>query len=1207
MENRTPDVVTYERYLDRLREPLKIGSSTYDGHYWLAILIPVLLLGAVFVVWMYIKDSKSIRWYYALPLGMMRATVYGLLAYMFLLDTVKETRIWFPTTPPLLERRSHLVMLIDVSGSMGSKDDPSTLAVRRTRLQKVIDFLTDEDIKFMHRLAEKNPVHIYRFASTLDRDDPALFTLEKSTDAEGAGKSRVTPFLRKQIKNLQGFEEQVLLAPWTTIDWQNFAAYTDFKPYVLRRLSPEARKAVISDFKLEAGDVAWAEGYLKPNNEAILARIKLPAADVAIYSENLDKVRRQIADPKSVTKGTDLKMRLLDNLSPEGRAEAVADFPFEASNYEWAMNYLNAPSDDIVSRVKLTGDDAARFRSNLEATKKRIDVARTITQGTNVADSVSSALMADKDNMLDGIIVFSDGRSNTGLDARAGVAKDDPKQNPALDNLHRLARKESIPIITVGIGQHRDIKLVRITDLQAPDRTPPDDAFKIIVEVDGENMRGETVPVTLELFPPNSEVPLVMEGQVTFDQSEPPHGQSEWTINPPDILKLLGKEKDKELPEGIWKARAITPKVSEEGKADAKEKLITELTPIIVEKKSVRILLVASTANRDFQFLLTQLIRDKADVSVCLQNEAGQFLDNKSITYLDDKFRHLPRFPDRLKVEDDPAETPETKWLNLARYDVIIAFDPDWTVLTEEQATLLRTWVDLQAGGLLHVAGSINTKKLTFNDDSEVKKRLDPLLEIFPVMLGDNVLSKPRQERNVLRRIEFPGASPEMDFLRLDDDKPEDMLSGWEPFFTGKPSRAEAGTADLKRGFYDYYPIKDVKAGATVVARYLEPQASDNTFDRKDPPYLVTYKYGQGMTAFLGSSEMWRFRQFKDVFFERFWVKMSRFLASGSRKKQNRRGRMLMSREFETGQALRSHIDLLDANLKGLPANSKPKFVLRPIELDYYPDMALTKKDGKDPLSNEQIAKLREDYLKMWTIELNRTKREEKETTKDGNFPVKRALRVVERVVKVGDREDVTLIQVDEDRLKLEEVQKQLRGTAKDFPTGTWRLDAPIPESSEVLSVKFTIRKPLPTELANVKPDMLSLAAISAQVDEVRDRMDSNPKAYQTLSDRAFSDPKLDGKRMAYRFTDTESMNAIPDALPGRVNSIENPLTEPEVHRFKIEPVWFNGPTAPTWMTGWYDRMNGRSEQNHTIALWMLVCIGLLSLEWLSRKMLKLA
>lgn len=1213
MEDRAPDLVIYEKYYKRLTDTLEISGKHYDGINWWFILIPILAVGAVFIIWMYVKDSKSIRWFYALPLGLMRATVYGLLAYMFLLPTLKETRVWQPITPPSLEKRSRVVVLFDVSDSMANHtDDPSTQPTRKTRLQKVLEMISDENAEFFKKLCENNPVYVYRFASNLDRDEVHSFRAHEVPTADGKTKSEIQPFVIRRDKNRPGVEETVWLARWDQQDWLNFAKYTDFKGWVLRGLSPEAQKEIRSEFTHEAGGFAFAKAYLVANNETILSRVKLSDDDANIFRQNLDDVRARIFQPSAAAAGDDLKTRLLQNLSKEGRKEVIADFPIEPAGLEWAQNYL-VEGTAALSRLQLADVDSKLFKGNLESMKRRLDTARTITQGTNVPESVQAALDAEKDNMLQGIVVFSDGRSNLGVDVRTGSGKDDPKLNPALENLHRAAKKADVPIVVIGIGAHRDVKVVRVTDLQTPDQTPPDDAFKIIVEVDGEHMKGETVDVELELFPPDSEVPILLPGKVTFDQGEPPHGQFEWTINPPEIFKKLDENyqkkaaSDKEIPEGIWRARASTAKVSEEGKPDPRLKVTSELMPIRVEKKSVRVLLMASSANRDFQFLMTQLIRDKAEVSIYLQNEAGTSLD-KSITYLDDKYRHLIKFPDRLELEDKPDVKPEEKWLNLALYDVIIAFDPDWTLLDENQAKNLRTWVDLQAGGLLHVAGSINTKKLTFNDDNEVKRRLEPLMEIFPVLLGDNVLSKPRQERNILRRLEFPGASPEMEFLRLDDDKPEELLSGWEPFFTGKPTREAGVTAELKRGFYDYYPVKGVKDGATIVARYPEPQASENTFDKKDPPYIVTYKYGQGMTAFLGSSEMWRFRQYKDVFFERFWVKMSRYLASGSRKKQNRRGRILMSKEFVTGESIRSTIQLLDSNLKGIPASDRPKFILRPIELDVYPDMLENKKDGAaKTVDNEKIDRQRQEYLKQWTIQLERNEREVKQGSNDGYFPLKRTLKVFERVTEAGDRKIVQLIQAEDDRLKLPAVQNEIKGSAKDFPTGIWRLEAPIPKSSESLSVKFVIRKPLPPELADTKPDMLSLAAIASKVESVESRLLKKTNVYNDLKDRAFYDPKLDGRRLAYAFTDKSSINLIPEAMPSFVLEIDNPQTEPEIRRSKIDPIWFEGPKAPRWMTSWYDNMMGQTEQTHTIAMWMLICISLLSLEWLTRKLLKLA
>jgi hypothetical protein len=436
------------------------------------------------------------------------------------------------------------------------------------------------------------------------------------------------------------------------------------------------------------------------------------------------------------------------------------------------------------------------------------------------------------------------------------------------------------------------------------------------------------------------------------------------------------------------------------------------------------------------------------------------------------------------------------------------------------------------------------------------------------------------RERRDPRRLEFPGASPEMEFLRLDDDKPDNMLSGWEPFFTGKENTQDGMRSQLRRGFYDYYPVKDVKAGATIVARYMEPQASENTFDRKDPPYIVTFKYGQGMTAFLGSSEVWRFNQYKGVFFQRFWVKMARYLSSGSRKKQNRRGRILMAKEFTAGDYLRGVIHALGADLKGLPASATPEFTIRPVELDSYAEMGggkkkdqpATKKEDGDP---DRLTKEKESYHKELTLVYRASARTGADRNDEGYF----------------------------------EFKKQLKfpGKSKDLPTGIWRIDVPIPNSSEVLTQKFQIRKALPPEMADVAPDYLSLAMMSADVEKMRKKLAKKQNVYDKLSAKAYMAPGLDRPRMLYKFDDTESINLIPECFEGDSQTIDNPQTEPEIRKSKIDPLWFDGPYMPRWMTGWYDRMVEQPERDHQVALWMLVCVALLSVEWLTRKLLKLA
>ena len=157
----------------RLSEPLDIFGRDLPAELWLVLLGLVLLTAFFYVGWMYLKDSRSIRWYFAAPLAMMRLTVYGLLAYMFLLPTIQETRIRHPRTPPPTVKHSRVVVLIDVSESMSRTSDDlkgPAGSDRKTRLQKVVELISDQNAEFMKKLLATNPVYVYRFGTRLDSE-----------------------------------------------------------------------------------------------------------------------------------------------------------------------------------------------------------------------------------------------------------------------------------------------------------------------------------------------------------------------------------------------------------------------------------------------------------------------------------------------------------------------------------------------------------------------------------------------------------------------------------------------------------------------------------------------------------------------------------------------------------------------------------------------------------------------------------------------------------------------------------------------------------------------------------------------------------------------------------------------------------------------------------------------------------------------------
>src|SRR5262245_13164841 len=160
-----------EFVLRRLNETWQFAGRDVAGSIWLAILIPVLILGLIYVVVMYRRDCRSLAWPFAVLFGIFRALVYCTLAGVFLLPAWQT---WETT-----QKRSRVVVLVDASPSMAERSDdipPEDGAASKlsTRLEKVANFLAEEQLAFINRLAEKNPVYVYRFSARLD-DEPAVF------------------------------------------------------------------------------------------------------------------------------------------------------------------------------------------------------------------------------------------------------------------------------------------------------------------------------------------------------------------------------------------------------------------------------------------------------------------------------------------------------------------------------------------------------------------------------------------------------------------------------------------------------------------------------------------------------------------------------------------------------------------------------------------------------------------------------------------------------------------------------------------------------------------------------------------------------------------------------------------------------------------------------------------------------------------------
>jgi hypothetical protein len=815
---------------------------------------------------MYARDTRTVRWYWALKLAVLRIAVYAILCFVFLLPA-RQT--WERS-----EKLSRVVVLIDVSPSMTrvSDDIARKGAKTRTRMETLIEFLSDRDVALLKKILETNPVAVYPFGTRLD-DSAQL--LKPDT------------------------------APWGPADWQAFVQY-DFRPFMRERLSPEDQAALANT----TNPVDWKG----PKPTQGVERVE--PGNWAEWADKWVKFRADWAARKN-----------------KWDTEKQGKEPFR---------------EKLVNGISDAGN--ATLSENIEKLERRVDVARSIASGTNVPDSVANAINREAPNMVQGVIVFSDMRSNLGSDS-------------SYRELRAAASREKIPVFMIAVGEDRQNTSISITEVQTDDVASPDEGFKVSVGADGTNLAGKTVNAELDIFLPGRDPKTDKPNYtlrdsrkdktkgspepytITFAGTDPPHGQVEFVIDPArlaadtdaDARALVTESTDAAfkkpvLKEGSWTVRARIAR--DENEAFPDEFHTRDRPGIQVIQKKLRVLLIASAPSREFQFLRTFLDREMAEnratLSILIQNEAGT---SGNLTPNPGEVL-LRRFPTRLDLSNKIID-PEEKPYNLNEYDVIIGFDPDWTEVSREQAEDLRLWVERQGGGLILVADRINTYQLARVEENS---RLSPILDVLPCLPDDVIAVRIKRIPTIPRRL-YLHAMPGSDLLKIDDPpqpekadgkEPEnDPIAGWERFFTNREKYAESKDFKVeffpKRGFFSSYPLKnnDVKPGAYVLAHFAD---LDEQNQPQLLPYIVVSNPAAGFrTCYIGSGEMYRMFAFEKEYYERFWAKMIRYMGAKRNAKASR-GRVLTNKEIISGQPIRVTAQLLNTNSKPYPNALDAKF-----------------------------------------------------------------------------------------------------------------------------------------------------------------------------------------------------------------------------------------------------------------------------------------
>ena len=499
-----------------------------------------------------------------------------------------------------------------------------------------------------------------------------------------------------------------------------------------------------------------------------------------------------------------------------------------------SLRFSRERSDANVQRVVPVADETPSRERDDDAQEDIVWADELRPQGTSttIGAAIQFIINKERGGPLAGVVVISDGQSNSGLPLPAAVA---------------AAENANVAVFPVGVGSIEVLKNIAIADLQAPPRVLPNDDFKLAVVLKSFGFEDRQVRVTLtstadekESLPNGETATETIEDEATIELS------GDGTPIPLEFdlrAKVEGKR---------WYRVQVE---TLEGDANVQDN--TAETVVNAIQRETKIMLIAGGPSREFRFLRNQLYRDDNFLSDVWLQSASRGADQES-------HRLLEGFP----------ETAE----ELFEYDCIIAFDPDWRELSDEQTENLERWVAEKAGGLILVAGPVNTPEWTRRPRGD--EAIDRIRDLYPVAFFNQ-----GSARLKLGRFGGDKAYP-LSFTR------EGRASRY--LWLGNSAAESSVTWGQFEGVFGYYAVNEPKAGADVLANFSDQSTAVNGVF---PIYLASHFYGSGRVFFQASGEMWRVRSVEVDFFQDYYDQLIRWASQGRLIRDSQRGVLLTDRE----------------------------------------------------------------------------------------------------------------------------------------------------------------------------------------------------------------------------------------------------------------------------------------------------------------------
>ena len=426
----------------------------------------------------------------------------------------------------------------------------------------------------------------------------------------------------------------------------------------------------------------------------------------------------------------------------------------------------------------------------------------------------------------------------------------------SVEEILRYAQERRVALHVVGIGDSAPPRNIRVAEMIAPDNIFAEDPFAVVTQITHQRMSGQSIVV--ELLEKRAEAGAAE----TVVASQTIVAGDDGSVEPVTFQHRQGAV-------GRYVYRINVPVAEVESIADDNTKQIT----VNVIDNKLRVLLVSGAPSWEYRYVSRLLQRDETfEVSCWLQSADTDAVRDGNVI-----IDHLPATAEELFA-----------------YDAVVMLDPDPIELTAEWCDLVSRLVKDHGGGLLYAAARLHTPG--FVHDPAVSE----LIRLMPVTLdpdADLLLNQLGHYQQKGGPIVVPSTAAGHPVMKLPAGD------------AGVPSRWSTAA----RVFW-YYPVLREKPVATVLMRHGDPRMQ-NAYGSH--VLLATQYVGSGRAAYLGFDGTWRWREYGDILFDKFWVQSIRYLVEGKLSGGNRRGMLLTESDtYQLGDAVSVSARLLDRSFQ---------------------------------------------------------------------------------------------------------------------------------------------------------------------------------------------------------------------------------------------------------------------------------------------------